>query len=212
MKLTPQFIRSVQGQPSLLAATYIGAIVLALAAWYCRPIFFEPNIREKFPALADARTGNLGQVAANVADGLAAPAALAEKIDELATQEAERRRPRGAKKAARADIEAVREPLWAAVYGQWIDRDDFDPSDRVARVFLSEQSRLIFERIRRTLVAGNEHQRSRALHLLSLAATEEDRAQARALCEYSRERALRRHEPDLVRQAEQVLNDLGPAR
>jgi hypothetical protein len=212
MKLTPQVIRSVQGQLSLLAATYIGAIVLALAAWYCRPILFEPNIQEKFPPLANPRTGDLRQVAVDLANGLIPSTKFTKTIEELAAKEAERRRPAGAKKAAKADIEAAREPLWAAVYGHWIDHDGFDPADRVARVFLSEESCLIFERIRRTLVAGNEHQRGRALHLLSLAATPEDRVQARALCEYSRERALRRHEPELVRQAEQILSDLGPAR
>jgi hypothetical protein len=197
MKLTRQFIRSVQGQLSLLAATYAGAILLALGAWIFRSILFEPYIREKFPPLK----ADLAVALLQVADGQADPGTLAKTIDELAEKE-----------TRAGDIDSARDKLWAEIYGEWINRDDLDPANRLAGVFLSEQNCLIFERLRRTLVAGNEQQRGRALYLLGLTATDEDRALARQLCAYARERALRRNEPELVRQAEQVLNALGPAR
>jgi hypothetical protein len=210
MKLTPQFIRSVRGQLSLLATTYLGAVCLALAAWTCRSILFESYIREKFPE--KPMPGSVAAAVDQVALGVSEPKSLPPVIDELATKEADRRRPAGATRPAASDIEVARDALWTAVYGAWIDRDNFDPADRVASAFLSEPSCLIFERLRRTLVVGNERQRSRALHLLSLAASDESRSQARALCEYAKERSRRRHEHALVEQAEQVLNVLGPER
>lgn len=53
-----EYLRSTQGQVSLFAATFAGAIVLAVVSVAVRSVFFERFVREDYP-IADDRLINL---------------------------------------------------------------------------------------------------------------------------------------------------------
>jgi hypothetical protein len=53
MKLSPSYLRSVQGQMSLFGVVFVGGVVLAVAAVCLRDRLFAPFVREKYPPLDD---------------------------------------------------------------------------------------------------------------------------------------------------------------
>lgn len=204
MRIPRKAIRSIRGQLTLLGVTYVGALVLALAALATRSLFFEPYIREKFPPLP----GELDHLVERVADGTAGVEQINERIDALAQQEAKRKTPLGSAAPLPGEVQAARERWWHAVYGAWIDTDDLDANHRLARAFLARPGGFVCERTRQTLVVGNADQRGKALQLLAMTSGA-DQAAARELCAFARERAARRHEPQFVAQAEAALRRLG---
>jgi hypothetical protein len=201
MRLNGPYIRSLRGQLSLLAAVYLGAVVLAIAAGCGRTWLFEPYIHERFPPVPNRLAGPVR----DLAEGKSAPEQLEEVIAAVARQEAA---SEDAKVRRQQKEESSRARLLDAVYGTWIEDAASDPHGRLAAFLLSEPSGSIIERIRQTLVLGDERQRSRAMHLLRFASTAAVKPEAMALCAYARQRAQRRREPELVRQADAVLQHL----
>ena len=94
------------------------------------------------------------------------------------------------------------------LFEAWIAREDFDPHGGLAQNMLATHSTLIFERVRRTLVAGNPQQRGRAVTLLAWAQGDEQKTEALRLCRWARDRAGRRQEAELAGQAQAVLGKL----
>jgi hypothetical protein len=201
LKVNRVALRSIHGQLILLGGTFLGAIVLAVAALCLRSVLFEPYIREKFPPLPESLETILDDVAKGRRDSDALATAIEARVKRLSDPE----RPRA------PDEASARGQVLTEVYGAWIDAPDFDPAGRLARPFFSEYGRFIIERVRQTQVVGNERQRLRALDLLRYAPFAEVRAEARQLCDYARQRAQRRNEAALGQHAQEVLHQLGPA-
>ena len=191
MKLPRQFLRSIEGQLALLAMIYLGAALLALAALALRTVLFEPYIREKYlPPPTDLKT-----VLAELAQGSVPMEEFEKTVERLARLQA---------KSENA-LPAAREQLLQAAYGAWMDDAELDPQGRLAKCFFSVKGRLTIERIRLTLVAGDERQRGRVVVLLRWAVGSEVQSEAGQLCEFARRRAERRHESALVQQANETL-------
>ena len=72
MKINREFLRTVRGQLSLLAAAYVGALVLALAALCLRSLFFERFVHDKFAPVPE----RLQTLAADLAAGRGDPGQL----------------------------------------------------------------------------------------------------------------------------------------
>jgi len=177
MKFTKADVRSVRGQLALLAITFLGAIILAVAALCLRSVFFEAYVREKHAPL---------------------PAHLKKYLDDTAAGKA----VASAEKLGQTEI--------GLLYGAWFDDAASDPEDRLARCLISADGRYILGQLRRTLVAGNLTQRTRAVRLLTLITVEELKSEVIELCRYVHERAWRRGELELVKQAQVHLNQLQP--
>jgi hypothetical protein len=129
-------LRTVRGQVILFAATFLGAIVLALLALLLRERVFEYYVREKYPVLAEVNRKRIEELSAQDVDP--------KRLDEL--------------------LGAVGQPdNWAQVYGAWIEQPGLDPDDRLGKRLASAFSDHLPERLKRTLVAGNLEQRGRAL-------------------------------------------------
>ncbi len=205
MRITPHYIRSIHGQLSLLAATYSGAIVLAIAAWSCRSLFFEPYVREKFPPLP----GEVAAVLPTIAAGHAPAEALSTAIEPLALEEAKKNMRFGVKEPRPAEVEAARHRLWHGVYGAWIERDNHAADGRIAAILHAQGAPFVLERIRQSLVVGSPRQRRRALDLLGEIPDPAGKAEARSLADFARQRAERRQETALVEQAEATSRKLG---
>jgi hypothetical protein len=67
MKISRQGLRSLQGQLTLLALAYVGALLLALVALCCRSLFFERFLGETFRAASE----DLAPLLQAAADGTA---------------------------------------------------------------------------------------------------------------------------------------------
>jgi len=191
MRLSREFLRSIEGQLALLGIIFVGATVLAVAALALRNLLFEPYIRDRYPS---------------------PPAELAARLTELAEDRAavekiENELERLARLRARSEIQllAAREDIFHAAYGFWIERPELDPQGRVAKCFFSAHGQFTIERIRLTLAAGNEEQRGRAVVLLRWAVESDSQAEAIQLCRFARQRAERRYESALVQQADRTL-------
>jgi hypothetical protein len=98
------------------------------------------------------------------------------------------------------------------VYGAWIEDPGLDPEGRLARGLLAARGSEVLGRLRRTLTVGSPAQRGRALAWLALVTEEEQFPEALELGRFARQRALRRGEHDLLRQADAVLERLSPQR
>jgi hypothetical protein len=63
-------LRSARGQMVLFGLTFLGAVALAVVALCLRDVFFEPFVREKYPALGEGDRARAGELAAeNVEPG-----------------------------------------------------------------------------------------------------------------------------------------------
>jgi hypothetical protein len=172
MRLNRLWLRSVPGQLTLLGVTYVGAVVLAVAALCLRSLLFEPYIRETYQTAE-----RLGPLVRAVARG----DATREQLQQLDRENA------------------------GLLYDAWLSDAELDPQGRLARRLFADHGPSIMERLRRTLVVGNAAQRARALQMLGFLAEPSLRPEALELVRYARQKAERRGETELERQAAALL-------
>lgn len=179
--LSAPFLRSVQGQLVLLAGTYTGAVVLAILAVGLRSVFFDRYVRETFPAPSERVLALMNRVAHSNGP-------LTDR-----------------------DSEAIRElsgPELEAAYGAWLNTKALDPRGRVTMLLLWPHSAFMIKRIRITCIAGSLAQQARALELLARDPDRSTKDEALSLCQFLRERAHRRGEGGLRKQADEALHQL----
>jgi hypothetical protein len=203
-----RFLRSVQGQLTLLGVTFVGAVGLAILTIALRPVLFESYIREKYPA-ADV---SVIQLARAIIAGQAGDREVLALIDDFAEQLASQEQAKGAgplKGSKKERIERNRPKATAEVastlYGYWMQHGEDDPGDALLRSLLRTARPETLYCLKRTLAVGDAEQRSRAVHAASVAAAI-DPGEVRGLLEYARDRAARRGEASLAEQAQEVLD------
>jgi hypothetical protein len=189
MILNRQFLRSVQGQLSLMGVIYLGGIVLAIAALVTRSRFFEPHVREKYAAIPE----QLRDVVRKRAAGEIETPALVSSIEAFVDKQEE--------SARRRDL--TTDDVAGLIYGQLSDDPELDPRNLLAKSMIETYGPAIRERIRRTLVLGNLEQRRRAVRLLSLFPPSD--AEALELCRYALKRSRDRGETELATEAKAIL-------
>lgn len=184
MRLNRVWLRSIEGQLGLFAATFAGAVVLAVAAIALRGRLFEPYFHEKYPALTE-RQG--------------------ERARELAGEKI----PRGRRLEL---VESLTESPTAfeATYGAAIRDADIDPQGRLMAALMEELPDRVLARLRKTLLVGNADQRRRALGYLGRIVPQNRRNEAAELVRAARTRAARRGESELVEEADAALARLCP--
>ena len=170
-----QRLQTVRGQMTLFGVTFVGAIGLAVLALLLRDRLFEVYVRESYPPVSSGDRERVKELASEKLE----PTRCDELLSEL----------RGT-------------DLRERTYGAWIDDPELDPANRLGQRFASAQLDWVLDRLQRTLVAGNPAQRARAVEWLKIMA---DRPEALELIRYARTRAVRRHERDLLRQAQTAL-------
>jgi hypothetical protein len=184
------WLRSVRGQLTLLGATFVGAVALAVAIVCLRGPVFERYVREKYPAA--------GTWAQDAARELTAPETSAERLEDIRAAAVERTRLARETRKVAPDLEEL--------YGLWVSDPDLDPHDLLAVRLTRFVPDWVLGRLQRTLAAGNPEQRGRALRWLrAVAGLEETADRVRALAVQAQHRAAVRGEEELRRQAESVL-------
>jgi hypothetical protein len=184
------WLRSVRGQLSLLAATFAGAVALAVVMVCLRGLVFERYVREVYPPLE-----GWSEEAAQL---LAAPNTSAGRIAELGKEMQRRIDRHDDPKRRYQDLERI--------YGAWISEGRASASPLLPGRLTRLQRDWVLQRLRRTLVAGRPTQRAAALSWMEIIVVEpEGGDEVVALAEYARRRAVARNEPDLQRLAEAVL-------
>jgi hypothetical protein len=191
MKITREFLRSIEGQLLLLAIIFAGGAVLAVTALALRTILFEPYIRDRYTSAPTELAATL----TDVAEDRATADDFEKSVERLARLKAK----------SETQLVVLREEVLQLAYGHWLDKPELDPQGRVAKCFFLSHASFTIERIRLTLVAGNEEQRGRAVVLLRWAVGSECQTEAMQLCHFARQRADRRHESVLVQQADLTL-------
>jgi hypothetical protein len=193
LHLDPAWARSVPAQMGLLAATFAGAIVLALVTLGLRALVFERYVRETYPP----STEHPRALVERLESALSSAGKPAADADELADGPAD------------PQTVALREAAdWDALYALWMTRPAGGPGEQRLRTLLWSRPAATLERIRGTSVVGNLAQRSRALELLASVPASHSSSDALRLCRYVRERARRRGEHDLFTRADRVLQSL----
>lgn len=191
MKRLRLYLRSVPGQLALFGVVLLGAAVLACLPYFFRSwSYFEGSVYEKYPELPDAvrrLAGTLGDPDKN------------EEEIEAAQDELKGRERKADPQKGRQDLEAI--------YGAWIEEADGIGDDKVlARRLLAYDRDWVIARLKRTLAAGSEEQRGRALRFLRAISQEKGVGdEVKELVGLARKRASRRGETKLVEQADAVL-------
>jgi hypothetical protein len=212
------FIKSAQGQLTLLGLTFVGAIGLAVVTVALRSVLFEPYIREAYPPLDKSAR----QLAEQIADGLAGPkeweALVADWTEQMTVQELEKMiGPERAdapglwdrlleKNRKKAAAQAV-----STFYGYWMLHPDEDPNDRLLVCLLQSRQDETLTCLKKTLTVGDLAQRQRALHGATVAA-QQTPAEAVPLLRFAHDRALRRGEMALAEQAQAALSQVGKGK
>jgi hypothetical protein len=185
----PARLRSVPVQLGLLAATFVGALGLAVVALAVRNVFFESYVRESYAPLSEA------------------PESLLTRLERTATPA---KRSEDEEESAQAAPDSKELADWDALFSLWMNPHPDAPSEQRVRRLLWTREEPTLDRVRTTSVVGNRSQRARALELLASVPAARVRNDAIRLCRFVRERARRRGERDLFTRAEQVFRSLSP--
>ena len=198
-----EFLRSVPGQLLLLAGTFLGAIILAVAAILLRGVMFEPYVREKYPAV-DAETQKFIE---GLVEGHSRIETLEKLIDREADRLAQRRRPASNADrlalAKRERPEAVKNVL-SACYGYWMTHRTSEKEDRILAALARQSEQELPDLLRRTLVVGNLRQKLLALEGVKWLNLRNPRP-ADLLLDYARNQALHRRDSEIIAKCDQIL-------
>lgn len=191
MKRTRAYLRSVQGQLLLFAIAFAGALVLACVPYFFRSgRFFEGALKEKYPELSGYAKDAVGILS----DPKSEKEQIEEAKDELAKRERNTADP------------TKRFELVEAVYGAWVAELDAVKSEiTLARRLAEARPVWVKERLKRTLVAGDEDQRARAVRFLAILLEQKAEDDVLELLRFARQRATRRGERKLAEQVDAVL-------
>lgn len=172
------FARTTRGQLTLIGVLYGAALLAACTALSLRGAWFAGTVREKFPdPEKNEDVARWQALARDIASG--------------------RREPTELKTLGDAEL--------TSIYGVLLDEPDVDPAGRLLDAFRSERPEALLARLRRTLAAGNQPQRLRALGFLETMPTLKFVSEVRALSGYALARARRLGEPEVAAVAARVL-------
>ncbi len=190
MRARRLWLRSVPGQLALFGATFVGAVVLAVAIVCLRGPLFERYARETYPPA--------GAWAQEAARGLSVPETALERLEDLRTATTERVRTARETRKQAQDLEEL--------YGLWVLNPDIDTDGLLTVRMTQFVPDWVLDRLQRTLAAGTPEQRTRALHWLKQIAHLEPTAdRVRVLATQARRRAADRGEEPIRSLAESVL-------
>jgi hypothetical protein len=200
MEAWGRWLRSVQGQLSLLAFVFACAVVVGLMPWFLRSLVFQRFAREAYPKVEDTYAEKALPV-------LRRPGSTQAEID--AVLDEIRRRDDVAGPERFKNLERM--------YGQWMldeDGTDVRPGGWLARRLTASDRRWlrewVMDRLRMTLAAGNVQQRLGAVEWIEAALGDEALKpeaadELRRMLERARDRARRRGEDRLAEEAAAAL-------